>query len=304
VNREILTRLLERERCEIETALEGALPAAEDWPSQLHAAMRYAVFAGGKRIRPILARWVCAAAGGDPAEILGAVCGLEMIHTYSLVHDDLPAMDNDVLRRGQPTVWAAYDEATAVLVGDALLTEGLLTLSRFPEGAKWAPQRAQVTQTVALAVSSRGMVGGQMADISASSQVPVSDIDAAGEALERIHRHKTGCLLQAAVETGAILARVDEHTRIRWAEFGAMLGLAFQVADDILDATASAAELGKSPGKDAAAGKLTFATLYGIDQARRKLAALEQALVEQAEALEHGSEQLRALVQYVTRRKR
>jgi len=297
-----LSELLAGERMAVEAALERVLPAADAWPQSLHQAMRYAVFAGGKRVRPVLARLACRVAGGDPEAITEAACGLELIHTYSLVHDDLPALDDDVLRRGRATVHVAFDEATAILVGDALLTEGLLVLARFPRGPEWAVRRAAAAELVGEAISSRGMVGGQVEDLEATGRISTSRDDLQA-VLERIHRHKTGCLLKAAVELGAVLAGVDQEAQKRFATFGAGLGLAFQVADDILDATASAAEIGKSPGKDAAAGKLTYVTLYGLDRAREHLRRIESELIECAGRLgDDGS--LADLVRYVARRRR
>ncbi|MCW8984945.1 MAG: polyprenyl synthetase family protein, partial [Thermoanaerobaculales bacterium] len=248
--------LLAREREAVEESLHELFPPAGEWPDRLWTAMAHAVFAGGKRIRPVLARLAHRAAGGDPAEITRAACGLELIHTYSLVHDDLPALDDDVLRRGLPTVHIAFDEATAILVGDALLTEGLLLIARYPEGAGWAARRAETVEMVADAISARGMVGGQVEDLEATGHFDgvVGDL---GERLDRIHRHKTGALLRASVELGAVLAGVDASHRGLFVDYGEDLGLAFQIADDILDATAATEDLGKSPGKDEAAGKLT-----------------------------------------------
>ncbi|MCG6962158.1 MAG: polyprenyl synthetase family protein [Acidobacteria bacterium] len=298
-----LDELLARERAAVDAALERLLPPADAWPARLNEAVRYAVFAGGKRVRPVLARLAYAAAGGEPSEVAEAVCGLELIHTYSLVHDDLPALDDDVLRRGRPTVHVAFDEATAVLVGDALLTAGLEVLARNPEGDGWAARRARAVALVAAAAGAAGMVGGQMEDLEATGQV----VSAAGgdpeERLERIHRHKTGCLLRASVELGAVLAGVGGDEQARFAAFGERLGLAFQVADDILDATATADELGKSPGKDEAAGKLTYVTLYGLDRARAKLAELETEMVALAAELEGGEGPLGLLAHYVCRRR-
>jgi farnesyl diphosphate synthase len=198
-------------------------------------------------------------------------------------------------------VHLAFDEATAILVGDALLTHGLLLLARHPEGDEWAARRAVATEMVARAISSVGMVGGQMEDLEATGQVEGDDDPPTR--LDRIHRHKTGCLLQASVELGAILAGVSDEEQERFARFGAGLGLAFQVADDILDATASADELGKSPGKDAEAGKLTYVTLYGLDASRQRLAELEEELVAQAVELEGPEGALAALASYVARRR-
>jgi geranylgeranyl diphosphate synthase type II len=294
--------LLERERKAVEAALRRLFPAAGEWPDRFWRAMEYAVFAGGKRIRPALARIAHRAAGGNPDDIIEAACGLELIHTYSLVHDDLPALDDDVLRRGQPTVHVAFDEATAILVGDALLTEGLLLLARHPKGEAWAARRADAVATVAEAISARGMVGGQVEDLEATGHLE-RDSDDLEARLDRIHRHKTGCLLRASVELGAILAGVGAPDREAFADFGENLGLAFQVADDILDATADAEDLGKSPGKDEAAGKLTYVTLFGLDQARRRLDELEEQLIEKAEILEGPDGELGALARFVCRRK-
>lgn len=294
--------LLARERAAVEAVLEQLMPAGDEWPARLHAAMRYAVFAGGKRIRPVLARLAHAAAGGDSDKITEAACGLELIHTYSLVHDDLPALDDDVLRRGRPTVHVAYDEPTAILVGDALLTEGLGILARFPQGESWAERRARAVALVAEAAGSRGMVGGQVEDLEATGQLAGESVDAALR-LERIHRHKTGCLLRASVQLGALLAGVDEATEAAFAHFGERLGLAFQVADDVLDATATAEELGKSPGKDEAAGKLTYVTLHGLDRARALLDELEAELRELADGLEGPEGALGAVARFVCRRR-
>jgi geranylgeranyl pyrophosphate synthase len=296
-----LPELLATEREVVEEGLERVLPRSATWPERLHRAMRYAVFGGGKRVRPILARLAHAAAGGVPARITEAACGLELIHTYSLVHDDLPALDDDSLRRGQPSVHVAFDEATAILVGDALLTHGLWLIVRCPEGDEWAVRRAAAADIVAQAISSVGMVGGQMEDLEATGQVVSGGGDPA-ERLERIHRHKTGCLLRASVEMGAVLAGVSAADRELFARFGANLGLAFQVADDILDATATVADLGKSPGKDADTGKLTYVTLYGLEASRARLTELEHRLVEQASDLEGEDGPLAALARYVARR--
>jgi farnesyl diphosphate synthase len=297
----VIDKILRPEREAVEAALSRLVPD-NAWPERLHRAMAHAVFAGGKRIRPILARLAHRAAGGDPDVITEAACGLELIHTYSLIHDDLPAFDDDVLRRGQPTVHVAFDEATAILAGDALLTEGLLLLARHPPGADWAARRAAAVELVADAVSARGMVGGQMEDLEATGQ-----IESRGEdpkiRLERIHRAKTGRLLAASVELGAVLAGVDDRGRRDFADLGAGLGLAFQIADDLLDATATARDLGKSPGKDADAGKLTYVTLFGVDAARRRLAEIESELVEQAASIEGPGGDLAAVAHFVVHRR-
>lgn len=297
----MIEEILRSEREAVEAALARLLPN-DVWPERLHRAMAHAVFAGGKRIRPILTRLAHRAAGGDPDAVTDAACGLELIHTYSLIHDDLPAFDDDVLRRGRPTVHVAFDEATAILAGDALLTEGLLVLARYPAGPDWAARRAEAVELVAEAVSARGMVGGQMEDLEATGEIASREEDPKIR-LDRIHRAKTGCLLTASVELGGVLAGVGDDDRSAFADFGAGLGLAFQIADDILDATASAHDLGKSPGKDAEAGKLTYVTLYGLDSARERLAELEERLVDEAAGIEGKDGDLAAVARFVARRR-
>jgi geranylgeranyl pyrophosphate synthase len=290
---------LAAERAAVDGALRRLLADRGERPARLHEAMAYAVLTGGKRVRPILARLAHAAGGGDPDRITEAACGLELIHTYSLVHDDLPAMDDDVLRRGRPTLHVAFDEATAILAGDALLTDGLGLLASRPPGAEWAVLRAAAVAVVAGAAGSLGMVAGQIEDLEATGPNDRGAADRAAR-LERIHRRKTGCLIRASVEVGAILAGAADCGP--FTAFGDRLGLAFQVADDVLDATATADELGKSPGKDADAGKLTYVTLHGVDAARRTLAELEAELVELARVLEGADGALAELATYITRR--
>jgi geranylgeranyl diphosphate synthase type II len=289
---------LAEERERIDGALAAILPAGEAWPPRLHEAMRYAVFGGGKRVRPVLARAACRAAGGDPEVGLEAACALELVHTYSLIHDDLPALDDDTLRRGRPTVHVAYGEPLAILAGDALLTEAFAVLARFPAGEEFAGRRAEACLLVAEAIGSRGMVGGQVEDLEATGGPP----DAAR--LDRIHRAKTGALIGAAVELGALLADAERSRRSEFAAFGQRLGVLFQIADDILDVTGSAASLGKSPGKDAAAGKLTYPAVFGLEPARRELERLAGSLLEEAGELEGNEGPLCALVRYVARRDR
>ena len=293
-----VAELLAAEREVVNAALDRLLPGAAAWPERLHQAMRYAVFGGGKRVRPILARAACRAAGGDAAAALEPGCALELIHTYSLVHDDLPALDDDTLRRGRATVHVAFDEALAILVGDALLSEGMAVLAAYPAGDRHAAARTEACALVARAIGSTGMIGGQVEDLAATG--------AAGdpERLDRIHRAKTGALIAAAVELGALLAGAGGGRRGEFREFGLRLGLLFQIADDILDVTGTAASLGKSPGKDAAAGKLTYPSVHGIDAARARLAELTRELAAQADALEGGNGVLRQLVEYVGRRDR
>ncbi len=293
-----LEPFLAAERERIDAVLGVLLPPADAWPARLHAAMRYAVFGGGKRVRPILARAGCRAAGGDPESIVEAACALELVHTYSLIHDDLPALDDDTLRRGRPTVHVAYDEALAILAGDALLSEAFAVLARFPAGAAFAASRADACLLVADAIGSRGMVGGQVEDLEATGQAP--DV----ERLDRIHRAKTGALIGASVQLGAMLGGAEGSRLAAFADFGRRLGLLFQIADDILDVTGSAASLGKSPGKDAAAGKLTYPGVFGLERAHRELETLAGTLARDAGTLEGSRGTLGAMVGYVARRDR
>ena len=236
-----------------EAALEARLPAATVEPARLHAAMRYAIFAGGKRLRPALVLLACRAVGGTDAAAAPGLAAVELLHTYTLVHDDLPAMDDDDLRRGRPTCHKAFDEATAILAGDALQTAAF---------AAAAELGAEAVLVLARDTGSLGVVGGQQDDLDAEGKPP----DAA--LLERIHRRKTAALIRASCELGAIAGRATPAQRAALSAYGEALGLAFQIADDVLDVTATAAALGKTPGKDAAQGKLTYVAVHGLENAR------------------------------------
>lgn len=258
----ILEDYLRAGRERVEVRLAALLPPAEGPAATVARAMRYAALDGGKRLRPILVLAVCEACGGDAELALSPAAAVEMLHCYSLVHDDLPAMDDDDLRRGRPTVHRAFGEAEAILAGDALLTLALEILAREPEGEAFAARRCAAATAVARAAGIAGMVGGQIADLEAEQRA----IDA--PTLEWIHRHKTGALLAAAAEVGAIHAGADPSTCAALSRFGAALGVAFQVADDILDVTATAEIIGKTPGKDRRSGKATYPSLLGIHGSR------------------------------------
>jgi geranylgeranyl diphosphate synthase type II len=253
----------------VEDALERILPPADAPPARLHAAMRYSVFAGGKRVRPALAVLAGESWGAPRTALLPPAAALELIHTYSLVHDDLPALDDDDLRRGRPTAHRQFDEATAILAGDALLTLGLTTLACEPPDMPPAVRRAAV-ELVGTAIGTTGMIGGQMADLEAEREWP---LDAAA-ALETIHRGKTGALLTASVVLGGLLAGAPSPGIELLQGLGARLGLMFQIADDVLDVEGSAEELGKTAGKDAAHRKLTYPGLHGVAESRRRLVGL------------------------------
>jgi geranylgeranyl diphosphate synthase type II len=268
-----LAGYLAQRRAEVETAIESLLPPADGPGATVARAMRYAVQAGGKRIRPILALTCCEVCGGSAKELGAPAVALELIHTYSLIHDDLPAMDDDDLRRGRPTVHRAFGEAEAILAGDALNTLAFELLASHPHGDSHAARRTRAVTLVARRTGIDGMVGGQIADLEAESR-PVDE-----ERLHWIHRHKTAALLAASTELGAIHAGAEDTVCEALGEYGRQLGLAFQIADDILDCTSTAADLGKTPGKDRQAGKATFPALYGLEASReRAVDAVGQAL--------------------------
>lgn len=268
----------DRCRVSVEAALEQLLPAATVAPTVIHEAMRWSVLAGGKRLRPALVLATGQTFAANEAQLLRAACAFEMIHTYSLIHDDLPAMDDDNLRRGRPTCHVKYDEANAILAGDALQT---LAFQALAEDESLAPAaRVRIISELAQGAGTpHGMVAGQVFDIAAETRTDVT-----GAELERIHRHKTGALIVAAVRCGAIIGQANDAELAAVTRYAAALGLLFQITDDLLDVTATAEALGKTPGKDAQAGKTTYPTLYGLDgahsqadeQCRRACAALEE----------------------------
>jgi geranylgeranyl diphosphate synthase type II len=268
-----LAGLLRDARRQVDEALDRYLPVPTDdpsapCPSRLAEAMRYSTLAGGKRLRPVLCLLAAEACGGDRLSALPAAAALEMVHTYSLVHDDLPAMDDDDLRRGRPTCHRAFDEATAVLAGDGLLTLAFEVIAREMRPAEAA---AACVLTLAEAAGPAGMVGGQMADLQAEERT-----DATVSALEHIHRRKTGALLRAALRMGAIAAGAPGETLDALDRYGRAVGLAFQIVDDLLDVEGDEAKLGKRVNKDSGLGKWTYPGLLGLEGSRaraRQLAA-------------------------------
>jgi len=257
--------LFERWRARTETSLDACLPDPAQAPRRLHAAMRHAATGGGKRMRPLLAYATGHLLGAAETLLDAPAVAVELVHAYSLVHDDLPAMDDDDLRRGQPTVHVAFDEATAILAGDALQTRAFEVIA-----AADAPADLRVAWLGALAHASgaAGMCGGQALDIDATGRQ--QDLDQ----LQTMHALKTGALIRAAVRMGALAGRADEATLARLDEFAAALGLAFQIRDDILDIEADSGTLGKTAGKDQAQNKSTFPALLGLDGAKARLAEL------------------------------
>jgi geranylgeranyl diphosphate synthase type II len=253
-----LPAFFEEDRLSVETALERLLPASSEQPTSIHTAMRYSVFAGGKRIRPILCLETARIFTSDLAPTHFPACAIEFIHTYSLIHDDLPALDNDDLRRGKPTSHKKFGEAIAILAGDALLTLAFETI-----GATPVPPERRVSilnEVAASAGTRRGMVGGQVADIEAEGK-PVEP-----QILEYIHLSKTAALIRASITAGALCAGAGPEDVARLRRFGEAIGWAFQVTDDILDVEESSAALGKTAGKDIAQQKATYPAVYGLER--------------------------------------
>jgi geranylgeranyl pyrophosphate synthase len=276
VNPELLGAFLKRTRDRVDDTLARLLPVPPACPHIVSEAMRYSVFAGGKRLRPILAlaaaetvaRRVSAPDAAQDA--LPAACAIELIHTYSLIHDDLPAMDNDTLRRGRPTLHVVYGDGIAILAGDGLHAEAFNVLAREPDGIDpdLVRRKLRVIGIIANAAGPGGMVGGQAVDLQAAGQAPGHAITLDAEALRAMHAQKTGALIRAAAVTGAIMAGADRDIADAVDRFASEVGLAFQIVDDILDVEGDAAALGKTAGKDAAAAKPTYPSLFGLEQSR------------------------------------
>jgi farnesyl diphosphate synthase len=283
-------------QAEVEDALSDFLPAAHLVPTKLHEAMRYTVLGGGKRVRPLLVYASGALFGADPQALARAACALEMIHAYSLVHDDMPCMDDDALRRGKPTVHVAYDEATALLVGDALQAQAFSVLA---SGDTLPPSRLiGMLRLLAEAAGSSGMCGGQ-----------AIDLDSVGialnlEQLERMHQLKTGALLRASVLLGALCGKELSAVELEGLKAYALaIGLAFQVVDDILDATADSATLGKTAGKDAADNKPTYVSILGLEESKELAQKLRRDAIDALAPFGEPALRLRELADLIVQRK-
>ena len=292
-----LARTLETCRTRVEGALETVLPDAVLMPARLHEAMRYAVLAPGKRLRPLLVYQGGRLFGVEDERLDPPACAVELVHAYSLVHDDLPAMDDDDLRRGRPTCHRAYDEATAILVGDALqaLAFRLIASAETPG----PEQRLAMLETLAAAAGSRGMAGGQAMDLAAVGRT----IDVAE--LEDMHIHKTGALIQASLRLGALCATDADRASLQaLAHYGRCIGLAFQVQDDILDVTGSSAQTGKASGADARRAKPSYPGLMGLAEARRFAGELRDEAIDSLAPFGGRAETLRELADYIIERDR
>lgn len=286
---------LRRTRSLVETSLRIAVPPAATKPATIHRAMRYSLLAGGKRLRPVLCCAAAEACGGTVRNALSAACGIEMVHTYSLIHDDLPCMDDDDLRRGKPTSHKVFGEGMAVLAGDALLTEAFAVLARAKPRSPYAV--SDLVAELAHAAGSRGLIAGQVADLEAEGNKPVE------APLYFIHAAKTGMLLRASLKLGAMCAGATKAQLAALDRFGFALGLAFQIQDDILDATQSAKALGKSAGKDAAAGKLTFPALYGLEKSLELSEYWTDEAIRSLRVFGPKGEKLRLLAEMILKRK-
>ncbi|GIS61226.1 MAG: farnesyl-diphosphate synthase [Planctomycetaceae bacterium] len=283
---------------QIEEALVEALPSDPDTPPDLLEAMRYSLMAGGKRLRPILVLLAAEACGADPRDAMPAACAVEMVHTYSLIHDDLPAMDDDDLRRGQPTSHVAFGEAMAILAGDALLTRAFEILAAdLPDPVV----AAECCRVLASAGGSDGMVGGQVADLAATNTSPES-VDDPLQVLGDIHRRKTGRLLAASLELGAVVAGAEKQVRESLLDYGQQVGLAFQVADDLLDVEGDINRTGKTSGRDAHLGKWTYPALAGNDTSRRLARNCIASACAAVEPLGEAGEPLKVLAEFVIER--
>jgi geranylgeranyl diphosphate synthase type II len=290
-----LPAFFEEDRAAVDAALNRLMPGENAQPPSIHRAMRYSVQAGGKRVRPILCLESARIFSSDVTPVLPVACALEFIHTYSLIHDDLPALDNDDLRRGKPTCHKQFGEATAILAGDALLTLAFETLANAPIDP--ARRVAILSHVGASAGTVNGMVGGQVADLEAEGRA----IQPAE--LEYIHRSKTAALIRASVVSGAIAGGADDGDVARLKRFGGTIGWAFQVVDDILDVEESSAALGKTAGKDAAQQKATYPSLFGLEKSRQFAQELEARAMAEIEPYGDRAARLRELAELIVRRR-
>lgn len=293
---ETITDYFKRQSARVEQWLERLLPASQTAPATIHEAMRYSIFAGGKRLRPTLVIATGEVFDANEQALLSAACALEMIHTYSLIHDDLPAMDNDDLRRGRPTNHKVYGDAIAILAGDALLTQAFITLAQL-EGVSAETKVRVITEVAQAAGTVNALIGGQVLDIQNEGRaVTAAELDA-------IHRAKTGALIRCCVRVGAIIGGASESDLHLLTEYAEKSGLAFQVADDVLDATATSEELGKTAGKDEASQKATYVALYGIDAARQRAEQLCQEAIAAVQNIGRDTTQLEAIARFIVERK-
>jgi geranylgeranyl diphosphate synthase type II len=285
----------EDDRVAVDAALEKFLPSAATQPASIHQAMRYSVFAGGKRLRPIACLESARIFSSDVAPALHPACALEFIHTYSLIHDDLPALDNDDLRRGKPTCHKKFGEATAILAGDALLTLAFQTIGDTPVAPD---RRVRILQEVSAAAGTvNGMVGGQVADLEAEGK------NVGAEILEYIHQSKTAALIRASIVSGALCAGASDEDVARLRRFGHTIGWAFQVTDDILDVEETSAALGKTAGKDAAQQKATYPAVFGLKRSHEIAREMAGRAIAELAPLGERAARLREIAEYLVLRR-
>src|SRR5262245_13150322 len=300
-----LDAYLSARRAEVDAALAALLPAPPDCPEPLATAMRYSITAGGKRLRPILCLASAEAVGGDATLARPAACAVELIHTYSLIHDDLPAMDNDTMRRGRPTLHVVYGEGVAILAGDGLQAQAFALLAREPatDEPEIVGRKLRVVTVVADAAGAAGMVGGQAIDLQAAGQVPGHGLTLDADGLRTMHARKTGAIIRASVACGAIMAGADDALVTALDHYASDVGLAFQIVDDILDVEGDAASLGKTAGKDAAGDKPTYPALFGLDRSRALAAECLSRARETLAAAKLTDGHLGAIAEWVVTRK-
>ncbi len=287
---------LREQKTLVDKTLDEILPPEDVRPQVIHRAMRYSVLAGGKRIRPILAMAAAKAVGGKAEVLLRPACALECIHTYSLIHDDLPALDNDDLRRGKPSCHKQFGEANAILAGSALLTLAFQILSAYPPGNEHAAARARAVEEISKAIGASGMIAGQAVDLEMQDRAFTED------EILYIHLHKTGDLMAASLSLGGILSGAEEETLAVLEETGKKLGLCFQIVDDILNVEGDASTLGKATGSDASARKATYPALFGILQSQKHAKALTDEALDAMKDWGEDAEPLRGLARYLLAR--
>ena len=293
----MLSETLEQGRSAADAALDRLLPLETQDPVSIHKAMRHSVFAGGKRLRPVLCmeagRMV---AGSQPAGIDDLGAAVEMLHTYSLIHDDLPALDNDDLRRGRPTCHKVFGEAIAILAGDALQTRAYEVLAKLKCQAE---ARVRIIEEIARGTGTvDGMIGGQVVDLEAERTAPNAVM------LEYIHRSKTGALIAASLVSGGLYAGGNDDAVVHLRTFGQSIGLAFQIVDDVLDVTQTSEQLGKTAGKDTAAAKVTYPALFGLDESKRKADALVRSALAELDGFGAQAETLKTLARFLVEREK
>lgn len=290
-----LESLLAGSRALVELELNSLLPLSGTEPAKIHQAIRWSVFAGGKRFRPVLLLATGQAFGAESNALIRTACAFEMIHTYSLIHDDLPAMDDDDLRRGRPTCHVRFDEATAILAGDALQTLAFRSIAE-DERLDAATRIVLISELAQAAGTPEGMVAGQALDMEAETR------QVNGTQLEEIHRHKTGALIVAAARCGAIIGGANENELAAITSYASHLGLLFQITDDLLDVTATAEDLGKTPGKDAQSNKATYPALHGMEETKAAAIQAHRDAGDALERIDRETDVLRRIADFILHR--